>query len=255
MTAPTLDYAWRTHRGLVRARNEDAVQVQPEAGIVVVADGMGGAAAGDVASALATDTIVGRLSQRSPGLGVRDTMAETAAAVGEANETILQQARRKPEWSGMGTTIVVGCVAERWLVHAHVGDSRLYRWRDARLRQLTRDHSVIQEVVDQGMFPSHEEALAQGVNEHILTRALGGSSNEGAEVSRTELAAGDLFLFCTDGLTGMVSLEDLQQVLRGAGQDLDGAAETLVRLACDRGGIDNITVVLMRVGADGGDRA
>jgi protein phosphatase len=152
----------------------------------------------------------------------------------------------------MGTTVVIGYFGDTWMVHAHVGDSRLYRLRDGQLVQLTRDHSFIQEVVDQGFFPSLSEAVRYGINQHVLTRAVGSAaSHVVAEVAVTPLAVGDLYLFCTDGLSGMVPDDELQSRLSAIQGDLGLAAESLVHRACASGGVDNITLVLARVRALG----
>jgi protein phosphatase len=151
----------------------------------------------------------------------------------------------------MGTTVVVGYFGNAWLAYGHVGDSRLYRLRDRRLVQLTRDHSFIQEVVDQGFFRNLSEARHYGINSHVLTRALGSVLHVVAETSITQLAEDDVYLFCTDGLTGMVPDDELQSMLSSPPGDLGRAAEELVHRACANGGVDNITVVLARVRALG----
>jgi len=252
MTRAQLDFAWRTDRGNVRGRNEDSVAVDEETGVVVIADGVGGASSGNVASHIATEEICKRFV-RDPPSRVEPTPASllAQAAVDEANCAILAHARQRPDCAGMGTTVVVGYFGNAWLAYAHVGDSRLYRLRDRRLVQLTRDHSFIQEVVDQGFFPNLSEARHYGINSHVLTRALGSVLHVVAETSITQLAEGDVYLFCTDGLTGMVPDDELQSMLSSPRGDLGRAAEELVHRACANGGVDNITVVLARVRALG----
>lgn len=223
-----------------------------ETGIVVIADGIGGASSGHVASRIATETIRQCFVRQPPSRVKPGTASRLArAAVDRANTAVLEHARRHPDCVGMGTTVVVGYFGDTWLVHAHVGDSRLYRLRDRQLLQLTRDHSFIQEVVDQGFFPSLSEAHHYGVNPHVLTRALGSLPHVLAETTVAPLAAGDLYLFCTDGLSGMVPDDDLQSVLSSTDGGLDIAADALVHLACSHGGVDNITLVLVRVGVLG----
>jgi protein phosphatase len=255
MTPAQLDFAWRTHRGQVRARNEDAVLVHPEQGVIVIADGIGGASAGDVASRLATEVISSRLLRQAPSrTDARRALLLLGAAVDEANSTVYERASHQPGLAGMGTTVVVGYVGATWLAYGHVGDSRLYLLRGGELHQLTSDHSFIQEVVDQGFFPSRADAREYGINENVLTRAVGSTAHVTASTDVIDLAPGDLFLFCTDGLSGMVPQNDLCHLLSAAEGSLDALADTLVHLACKGGGVDNITLVLMRVKAlaDGG---
>ncbi|MCF7991215.1 MAG: Stp1/IreP family PP2C-type Ser/Thr phosphatase [Thiohalocapsa sp.] len=253
MPAPRLHFAWRTDRGLVRARNEDAVDVQPALGLAVVADGMGGANAGDVASKLAVGMISERLleaSARERGdrpTGARSAAALLRSAVADANSAILETAARDPSCSGMGTTVVAGLFTHDWLAVAHVGDSRLYRLRDGQLQQLTRDHSFIQELVDRGLYASVEEASSQGISDSLLTRAVGIDATLEVSSSVSAVEAGDRYLLCTDGLTGMLSDEDIASLIVAAGDALDAAAEALVERACANGGTDNITVALVGV--------
>jgi PPM family protein phosphatase len=234
----------------VRAGNEDAVAVDPQQGFLIVADGIGGSRAGEVASALATEVI----SERFRFHGAPQARPESArvfveSAIEEANVVIWRLGKEQPELSGMGTTVVVGSVGPDWLAYAYVGDSRLYRLSGGRLEQLSRDHSFIQEVVDQGFFRSREDAHSYGIGDNILTRALGSSARVQVSSGVADLASGDIFLFCTDGLTGMVPEDRLCQVLTAsAGNELESAAEALVRLANARGGNDNITLALLRVG-------
>jgi protein phosphatase len=244
---PALEFACRTHRGIVRKGNEDAVGVYPEHHLAIVADGVGGASAGEVASRMAVDLISERFIKRAPSrTESRIAQLLTEAAVDEANGAIVRHARAEPECSGMGTTVVLAFFGEGWLVYGHVGDSRMYRLRDGELKQLTRDHSFIQEVVDQGFFPTLADAREYGITDNVLTRALGSAAHIKATTAIDELAEGDLYLLCSDGLTGMVPYEELQNVLRAAGT-LETVADTLIKLACKRGGVDNITVALVRV--------
>ncbi|MBK1719553.1 PP2C family protein-serine/threonine phosphatase [Thiocystis violacea] len=252
ISAFSLDFAWRTDKGRVRQRNEDAVAVLPEHGLVVVADGVGGAIAGHVASRLATDTISDRFRHRvaqPPRADGERARLYVEAAVEEANICIWRQSRDNSEYTGMGSTVVVGSIGWDWMAIAHVGDSRIYRLRGEDLEQLSRDHSFIQEVVDQGFFTSREDARRYGIGENILTRALGSSPGVGVSSDLIEIATGDLFIFCTDGLTGMVPEDWLRQILIAVqGHSLDSAADALIRLANERGGVDNITLAMLRVG-------
>lgn len=250
MSPHPMEYAWRSDRGRVREHNEDAVTVQAGLGLVVVADGVGGASAGEVASQLATDTIRECFQRRLlPWTDAEEARGLVEAAVQEANRAVWQLAQTKADYVGMGTTVVLGFAGEGWLAYLNVGDSRIYRLRDGHLEQLSHDHSFIQAVVDQGLFRSLDDARRHGIGDHILTRALGIAGQLSANCELTDLRPGDLYLFCTDGLTGMVSVDTLRQLLGAVGSSsLDAAAETLLRLANARGGSDNITLALMRVG-------
>ncbi|NCC27831.1 MAG: serine/threonine-protein phosphatase [Gammaproteobacteria bacterium] len=255
MRTHTLEYAWRTDRGRVRTGNEDAVAVDPALGFLIVADGIGGARAGEVASALAAEVIAKRFREHTACQMPSDAaQAFVERVIQDANLAILTLSKAEPDLSGMGTTVVVGSVGDAWLAFGYVGDSRLYRFREGRLEQLSRDHSFIQEVVDQGFFSTREDARRYGIGANILTRALGSSPKVKVSGGVADLARGDIFLFCTDGLTGMVPEDWLCQVLTASfGNDLDPAAETLVRLANERGGADNITLALLRVGGPSRD--
>ncbi len=250
LSAFALDFVWRTDQGRVRQRNEDAILVRPELGLIVVADGIGGSMAGHVASRLAAETIAERLG-RGPAL--RDNAEQWClylqTAVEEANIAILRYAKEHSDCAGMGTTVVTGILGWEWLAFAYVGDSRLYRLRAENLTQLSRDHSFIQEVVDQGFFDTREDARRYGISDNILTRALGSLPSVAVSVETVEIATGDVFLFCTDGLTGMVPDDWLRQILIAAeSETLSVAADALVQLANEQGGTDNITLALVRVG-------
>jgi len=247
VTPARLEFAWRTDRGRVRRRNEDAVRVEPDAGLVVVADGIGGASAGDVASRVATEIIGEYFLGRAPLPDPVAAQSLAAAAIRAANAAILDEGRRNAAFSGMGTTVVVGYFGDNWLAYAHVGDSRLYRLRDRQLQPLTTDHSFIEEVVEQGFFPSRDEARRYGIGENVLTRAVGSAPDLDVPTAVTEVLAGDLYLFCTDGLSGMVSDDDLRSLLTAPNADLGATADALVLQACDNGGSDNITLAVVRV--------
>jgi protein phosphatase len=232
----------------VRACNEDALGVYPDDGLVIVADGIGGASAGEVASSLAVQTVSEYFRNGSTRPADRqEARRRTQEAVAAANRVIWESAQATPRRAGMGTTLVMGCLSPEWLVFAHVGDSRLYRLRNADLVQLTRDHSLIQEVVDQGFFQTMEDARRYGINQNILTRALGTADPIAVDSGEEDLHPGDIFLFCTDGLTGMVTDADIRRALLSAGDDLDQVSGTLIDLACKGGGLDNITVALARI--------
>jgi protein phosphatase len=243
------EYAWQTDRGRSRPLNEDAVRVDADQGVLVVADGIGGASAGEVASAVAVEVISARLREsRMPGGGAQALESALVSAVQGANQTIWRLSSVEPELSGMGTTVVAGAIAGDALAFAHVGDSRLYRLRGSQLDQLSHDHSFIQEVVDQGFFQTRADARRYGIGDNILTRALGSARDVEVSSGVVVLEPGDLYLFCTDGLTGMVPEPWLARVLvANGGHALEAAADALVTLANERGGTDNITLALLRV--------
>lgn len=243
-----LSLAWRSDRGLVRKRNEDAVAVDDERRLVAIADGVGGAAGGDVASALAVKAAVGWLAQATaaPANG-SEPEGLVERAVHWANQDVCRVGRETSWLRGMATTLVVGMFLPDRLVYAHVGDSRLYRCRSGRLEPLTRDHSLLQEAVDRGRFRTLEEARRAGIPGNIITRVVGAPDLLGPNIASTRLAPGDLYLFCTDGLTKLVDDEDLEDLLSTA-RSLEVLADDLVAVACERGGDDNVSVVLARIG-------
>ncbi len=250
MIGNKLEHAGRSDKGLVRTLNEDCVAVMPESGLVVVADGMGGANAGDVASHTAVEIIVSHILSEPARKGTKEDAVEgdlARAAIEEANRAIYQSSLDNREFEGMGTTVVLGLFLEQRLTFAHVGDSRLYRIRKKRLERLTVDHSVIQELVNQGVFPSIEEAQDAGVRNNVLTRALGIEEAVETDVNTTQTLPGDVYLFCTDGLTNMVDDETITRMVTGNPDGLDAVADGLLRLACENGGKDNISLVLVRV--------
>ena len=226
-------------RGLVRPHNEDCFLVEPEQGLFAVADGMGGHAAGEVASQLAIDAV--REEFAAP---VRDdeVVARIASSVNRANRNIAERIRSQPECRGMGTTLVL-CVTrgDRFWV-AHVGDSRAYLLRGDGIRQLTADHSFVNELVRLGML-SREEA-ARDPRRNVVTRALGSGAPVAPDVFEDRWEEGDRLLLCSDGLNTMVGDDEILRLVRQAGDDLDRAVDALIAAAIAGGGEDNVTVVL-----------
>lgn len=242
-----LDVVMRTDRGVVREQNEDAVGGNPETGLLILADGMGGANAGEVASGLAVEMLTSLLAGESADATTEIGREDLQNAVQGVNQAILELSQQVPEYQGMGTTLVVGVFIEQNLIHAHVGDSRLYRLRGGVFEQLTRDHTIIQEMVDLGDFDSIEQALMAGVPTNILSRAVGSEEVLDADLSETKLEAGDLYLLCSDGLTGMVTDDEIQSILENQNLDLVQQADELIDFACRMGGMDNISVILVRI--------
>lgn len=241
----TFSFAGHTDVGRVRARNEDALLQQPLRGLAAVADGMGGHAAGDVASRIAVDI----LDDRTRDLG-DDPAGALAEAIHAAHEAILKAALADSELQGMGTTLTALRVHEQdGCVIAHVGDSRAYRWRGDTLEQLTRDQTWVQEQVEAGTLS--EERARNHPFSSILTGALGieGQDIE-VQIVEPDCEPGDTFLLCSDGLIARLTDDEVLAVLRAHADDLDAAAHALIDAANEAGGPDNITVALVRAEAD-----
>lgn len=248
MTIHRLDVGSRSDVGFLRERNEDAYAALPAEGVVVVADGMGGHRGGERASRIAVDAALQVLTetQRVDRNDDLVTLGRVAAAIEAANKAIMRAAAAEPALTGMGTTLVLGLFRDRSLFFAHVGDSRLYRYRNGRLRQLTRDHSLIQQLVDEGLFANRREAQNAGVGDNVLLRSLGLEAQVEPDVGDARIEPHDLYLFCTDGLAGKVPDEHIETLLAGAGHNLDLLAERLKQAALDVGGPDNVTLVVAR---------
>ncbi|HEX2506877.1 MAG TPA: Stp1/IreP family PP2C-type Ser/Thr phosphatase [Miltoncostaeaceae bacterium] len=224
--------------GRVRRHNEDRSLSRPP--VIAVADGMGGAKAGEVAAQLAVEEVA-RLPEPV-------AVADVRAAVGRANAAIRRMARDDPDKSGMGTTFTAAMLEDGRLDVVHVGDSRAYLWRDGRLRQLTEDHSVVAELVRRGSI-SPEDAETHP-HRNVITRALGAEPEVAVDTFSEYLRDGDVVLLCSDGLSSYVSEEDITTALADA-VTLADAAKALVERANGAGGTDNVTVVLARVGVVG----
>lgn len=233
-----------SHPGRVREDNEDCFATHPELGLAVLADGMGGHQAGEVASRMAVDVIAAQVRDTAPASGTRDG-GTIMRAVREANSAIHEAARTHSAYQGMGSTVVVTLFSGNRLYIGHVGDSRAYRLRDRTLAQLTKDHSVVQELVNRGLFTPEE--ARQSLAKNLVTRALGTDPTIEPEITDAVVRRGDIYLLCSDGLTDVVSDGEIVEILRAAETDMDVAARRLVDKANDGGGPDNISVVLVRV--------
>jgi protein phosphatase len=246
------EFAARSDKGLVRSGNEDSFGTHPGEGIVVVADGMGGYRAGEVASRIAVETVLHHLIKQVPKANLERCLDEVERAIEQANKAIWKAVQETPDLQSMGTTVVVGIFRDGGLGFAWVGDSRLYLLREHCLVQLTTDHTLVQELVNQHLFPSVTAAMNAGVGEHVLVRALGAEDPLMVDVGNVELAVGDIVLFCSDGLNHMVDNRAIERILNTPRTDLKTKVDQLIQLACDAGGRDNITVVLTEVlAADG----
>ncbi len=259
-------FAQATHRGMVREENEDAIAVENDAGFALVADGMGGYNAGEVASGLAARYLSTHLALDLPRLyaqplGRADQrqllQAVLRARTEGANVAIIDEAGRHAEMAGMGTTLALLLLSDDEATTLHLGDSRIYRFRDDVLSLLTRDHSLLQEQLDAGAITPGEARLS--LHRNFVTRALGVDAVTDPEIHHFELAPGDLYLICSDGLPDMLTDEDIFMVLRDGGladgdgrvaaQDaLDALAARFIDEANGQGGRDNVSVVLASVG-------
>ena len=253
----SLEMATATHTGMVRSHNEDSVNVETDIGLAVLADGMGGYNAGEVASGIATALIATETREALTQLNPHDIdqdSGEMAAfgmlndVVTKANTSIYQSANSQPQYAGMGTTLVVGLFCDNKVTVAHIGDSRCYRLRDNKLEQITRDHSLLQEQIDSGLLT--KEAARRSQNKNLVTRALGIEASVIPEIHVHEARPGDLYLMCSDGLNDMVEDEDIELTVSSLSSNLPLAATQLVQMANDAGGRDNISVVLVKIKRD-----
>jgi protein phosphatase len=250
----SLEVTAQTDVGQKRDHNEDSVGADSAYGVVLVADGMGGHNAGEVASGIAANVIYEQLRAVLPEIETGEEDKETGyamesiairSAIELANKAINQTSRTQPECAGMGTTIVAGLFYDDRMSIAHVGDSRMYRMRGKRFDQVTKDHSLIQELVDKGFYDTVEEAQAAG-NKNLITRALGVEENVQVDVHEEIVKPGDIYLLCSDGLTDMVSDEKIYLTLNEFSANLKQATEKLIAMANENGGKDNISVVMAR---------
>jgi protein phosphatase len=246
-----IEAAAQTHVGLRRQRNEDSFAALPDLGLFLVADGLGGGAAGDIASQLAVITVTSFFQQADAdatwphGVDPSRDHDEVRLILGvwRANRRILEAARDNPACDGMATTLSGLLVSKEGAYLAHVGDSRIYRFREGQLERMTRDHTMLGDYVEKhGPLPSH---LAGIGGQHLLTRALGADKKVRVDTRVERPQAGDLMLLCSDGLTGVVTDDEIAAILREP-TDLSTAAERLIERANEGGGPDNVTVVLVR---------
>jgi protein phosphatase len=242
-----LEYDVQTDVGRWRPANEDAHLLRPEASLFAVADGMGGHAAGEIASHLAIDTIA---ALPDPARVPPNELSEfLKTQVERANDAILADTREKPEHNGMGTTLTALAFTARatQAVFAHIGDSRLYRCRGGQLEQLTRDHTWVQDQIEQGAL-TPDQARMHPLSS-MLSRALGTSESAQVDAGTQDVQPGDVYLLCSDGLSNMVPDERIEEILCGASSPTD-LVSALVQEANARGGMDNITALIVRVVPD-----
>jgi len=250
----TLEIASCTDPGMVRSHNEDAIAADAANGLVVLADGMGGYNAGEVASGMATTVIITEMQQILATARPYDIDQRTSQEIAprlvreqvlKANTSIYQAAQSQPQYAGMGTTLVVCLFYDNKMTVGHLGDSRLYMLREGKFSQVTRDHSLLQEQIDSGIITAEQAKHAQHKN--LVTKALGIDPTVEPEVRDYSTKPGDVYLLCSDGLCDMVDDDDMGMTLQALGGNLKLAAQQLVQMANDNGGKDNVSVILVRV--------
>ncbi len=250
-----LDVTSLSHPGMVRTHNEDTVFVDADAGLAVLADGMGGYNAGEVASGIAVNVVSnGLLPELRSGrelskVDVQSGLTHAALLlqqqIAAANKGIYEAAQARPECAGMGTTLVSAVFFGNRVSIGHIGDSRCYRLRGEKFEQLTHDHSLLQEQIDSGQITA--EQAKYSLNKNLVTRALGIEAIVPADIAEYRLEANDIYLLCSDGLTDMVDPEVVHSIVDEKRMLLPEAAADMVELANQNGGRDNISVILLRV--------
>jgi serine/threonine protein phosphatase PrpC len=243
-----------TDTGKVREHNEDTIASDADIGLLVLADGMGGYNAGEVASGIAVKTILNLVREQVEREDLTSMDRETGLsrpsiilrdAIHRANKIIYQTARTQPQCEGMGTTVVCALFFDNRVSVAHVGDSRMYRLRAGKFEQVTMDHSLLQELVDRGFYSAEEAQRA--ANKNYVTRALGVEPHVEVEVQEIAAQKGDFYILCSDGLSDMVEDEDIHLTINTFSANLEAVAKQLIQLANDNGGRDNVSVVMAHV--------
>ena len=252
-----LEIVSQTSPGMLRSHNEDSVAQEPACGLVVLADGMGGYNAGEVASGIAVSVVSTEICQylqdANPTERDGETGEELAVAllrdnIQKANASIFHASQSQPQYAGMGTTIVSGLFYDNRVAVGHVGDSRMYRLRGETLETITRDHSLLQEQMDSGMISVADARVSK--NKNLVTRAVGIDAEVVPEIHVHDVLVGDIYLLCSDGLNDMVEDEDIQSTLYAMQGNLPLAAEQLIQTANDNGGRDNVSVILVKVNSE-----
>jgi serine/threonine protein phosphatase PrpC len=252
-----LEFVCQTDVGQVRDHNEDYISYDADLGFSVLADGMGGLNAGEVASSMAVHLLMEDLTTLKSGKSTLEAELDSDALgvplisrmiqhlVERANSAVFHVSQTQPQCRGMGTTIVVGMYEDNHLIVGHIGDSRVYRYRGSNLEQITRDHSYVQELIDKGLL-TKEQARASD-KKNVVTRALGVGPVVEVEVHEYPVKVGDIYLMCSDGVTDLVTDEDIETTFRESKGNMNEIAGHLVNLANASGGKDNISVILTKV--------
>lgn len=251
-----LEMVSQTHPGAVRSHNEDSVAYDASCGLVVLADGMGGHNAGEIASGITVSLITTEMKHSLESVRPEDR-GEGGEDVGvillrekiqKANASIHHTSQSQPQCAGMGTTVVAGLFYDNRLAVAHVGDSRMYRLRGEIFEPITRDHSLLQEQVDRGMLSQKDARLSK--NKNLITRAVGVEPAVEAEIHSHAVQVGDIYLLCSDGLNDMVEDDEIGATLHMLRANLQLMARRLIEMANDNGGRDNVSVILIKVNGD-----
>ena len=249
MAREFIEVAAVTDVGNVRQYNEDSIAVDVDNGILALADGMGGHRAGEVASRMATELLVADLAAAAaamrPDAGPRETMLAVESSINRANKAIFAAGRADSKHGGMGTTLALALFRDGRVTWAHVGDSRVYRVRGARMRLLTRDDSLLRDQVELGVI-SAEEA-SQSHNRSLVTRALGIAETVVPHLADDAAVPDDVYVLCSDGLNDLVEDTDIELIVGALRANLPLAAQHLVQAAKDNGGLDNVSVILARI--------
>jgi protein phosphatase len=244
----------QTDTGRVREHNEDMIAIDSELGLVVLADGMGGYNAGEVASGIAVKTVFNLVREQleyqdltlpDASTGLSRASIILRDAIQRANKIIYQTARSQAQCEGMGTTVVAALFHNNRMSVAHVGDSRLYRVRGGAIEQVTLDHSLLQELVDRGFYSPEEAQRAS--NKNYVTRALGVETQVEVEMQEHPVSKGDVYVLCSDGLSDMIGDDDMALTVSTFGANLNSVGQHLIQLANENGGKDNISVILAQV--------
>ncbi len=238
----------KTDTGRARDNNEDSVTFDEVTSTAVLADGMGGYNAGEIASGMATAFIKSELSrwlqEAGAGAKTREIRRAMEICVDNANLSIFNSANSNPQYSGMGTTLVVGIFREDSLLLGHIGDSRCYRMREGELAQITKDHSLLQEQIDAGLI-TPQQAIGSNIK-NLVTRALGVEEAVLLEINEHAVQAGDVYVMCSDGLSDMVDDASIAKIV-GLDTGLEQKAVSLIEAANENGGRDNISVIVVGV--------
>ncbi|HHJ35532.1 MAG TPA: Stp1/IreP family PP2C-type Ser/Thr phosphatase [Gammaproteobacteria bacterium] len=243
----------QTDIGSVRDHNEDAIGCDENIALAVLADGMGGHRGGEMASAITVSTILEFILDKAKDINTGETDDETGysaeslmihEAITLANKNVHDSSEANAQYRGMGTTVVVVMFYDNRFSVAHVGDSRLYRYRDGELEQITRDHSLMQELIDRGFYTP--EQARNSLNKNLVTRAIGIDSNVQIDVQEDVAMVDDIYLLCSDGVTDMIEDELIKSAIMSNSNDLEKAATEIIKLANDHGGKDNISALLAK---------
>jgi protein phosphatase len=249
MSRRFIEMAALSDAGSVRQFNEDSIAADPESGVAVVADGMGGHRAGEVAARLAAHIVFDRLQARIAEFrataGPHSPLQAVDESINRANGAVYDASRTRPSYHGMGTTLAATLFYDNRVAAGHLGDSRIYRLRDGVLELLTRDDSLLRDEMDLGLVSAADAAGSH--NRGFVTRALGVGPAARAHLVEHEARGGDVYLLCSDGLNDLVDDADIELILAGLNVNLPLAATHLVQAAKDNGGYDNVSVILARV--------